>query len=113
MSARVSLVSPDGPSVRTAADVVELMYGDGADEAQWIAVPVARLDPAFFDLRSRVAGEVVQTCANYRVGLAIVGDISGYTATSAALAAFVTESNRGGQVKFVSDDDELRGRLRE
>jgi hypothetical protein len=44
---------------------------------------------------------------NYGVRLAIMGDVSPYTATSEPLAAFVRESNRGWQTLFVSDVDEL------
>lgn len=110
MSARVFHLPPDRATIESADDVVELFYGD-ADGADWLAVPVARLDPAFFDLRSGLAGELVQKCANYRIGLAVVGDISGHVASSAALAAFVRESNRGGHIWFVSDEAELRRRL--
>ncbi len=111
MRARVFHLSPDGTVIGSAADLVELSYADGADGADWIAVPVARLDPAFFDLRSGVAGELMQTCANYKIQLALVGDISGRVAASQALDAFVRESNRGRQVWFVSDDAELQSRL--
>ena len=108
MSARVLSLPADGPAISSGADVVELMYGDGAD---WLAVPVTRLDPVFFDLRSGLAGDIVQKCANYRIGLAVVGDISGHVAASEALSAFVTESNRGRHTWFVADEAELRQRL--
>ena len=62
-------------------------------------------------LRSGVAGELVQTCANYKIRLALVGDISDHIAASQALDAFVRESNRGRHVWFVSDEAELRTRL--
>ena len=88
---------------------MELFYAD--DEAQWIAVPVERLDPAFFDLRSGLAGDIVQACANYRIGLAVVGDVSDRVAASEALAAFVRESNRGQSIWFVADEDELGQRV--
>ena len=111
MSTRVFYLSPDGPAIGRASDVVELSYADGAEGTDWIAVPVARVDPAFFDLRSGVAGELVQTCSNYKIRLALVGDISGHVAASQALDAFVRESNRGRHVWFVSDEAELRRRL--
>ena len=111
MSAHVFHVSPDGPAISSAADVVELSYADGADGADWIAVPVARLDPAFFDLRSGVAGDLVQACANYGIRLALVGDITAHVAGSQAFGAFAGESNRGRHVWFVADEAELRRRL--
>lgn len=111
MSATVFRVPADGPPIGSTADAMGLLYADGADEATWIAVPVARLDPAFFDLRSGLAGEVVQTFANYRVGLALVGDVSEHVEGSRALGDFVRESNRGRQLWFVTDEAELRARL--
>ncbi|UUY04411.1 DUF4180 domain-containing protein [Svornostia abyssi] len=111
MSASVFHVPADGPATGSTADALGLLYADGAEEADWIAVPVARLDPAFFDLRSGLAGEVVQTLANYRVGLALVGDVTEHVAGSRALGDFVRESNRGRQLWFVTDEAELRARL--
>jgi hypothetical protein len=103
--ARVHQVEADGPLLRTGAEAIELMY---SAEAEWIAVPVARLDPAFFDLSSGVAGDFVQKFVNYGQRLAIVGEIR---EPSDALRDFVRECNRGRQVWFVADADELAGRL--
>jgi hypothetical protein len=111
MSARVLHLSPDGPAIGTTADVVELSYAEGAEEADWIAVPVGRLDAAFFDLRSGVAGDLVQACANYGIRLALVGDITDHVAASQAFGAFAGESNRGRHVWFVADEAELQRRL--
>jgi len=46
-------VTADGPLLRTGADALELIY---ADDADILVVPAERLDPAFFDLSSGVAG---------------------------------------------------------
>ena len=104
-------VDPDGPPVSSEADALGLLYADGAADAEWIAVPAARLDPSFFDLRSGLAGAVTQKFANYRVRLAIVGDISVHVDASPALRDYVRECNRGRQVWFVADRGELRARL--
>lgn len=77
----------------------------------WIALPVARLDPGFFSLRSGVAGEVVQKLTNYRLRLAVLGDVAPLTEASTALRDWVREVNRGTTVWFVADLDELAGRL--
>lgn len=111
MCANVFHVPPDGAAIRSGADALGLIYADGAERSDWIAVPVTRLDPGFFDLRSGLAGEVVQKFANYRVGLVVVGDVADHVAASPALGEFVRESNRGRQVWFVSDAAELRSRL--
>ena len=47
----------EGPLLTSGADVLEILF---SAEAEWIAVPVRRLDPAFFDLSSGVAGEFIR-----------------------------------------------------
>lgn len=47
----------------------------------------------------------------YHLRVAIVGDISPYVAESTALRDFVRESNRGDQIWFVADSEELGRRL--
>ncbi len=108
--AAIHRLPTDGPLLRTGADALGLIYDPGSEAAEWIAVPAARLDPSFYDLRSGVAGEFVQKFVNYGRRLAIVGDISVELAQSGALRDFVSESNRGRQVWFVADDDELSRR---
>ena len=48
---------------------------------------------------------------NYRLRLAILGDISAHMESSEPLAAFVRESNNGKSVWFVRDSNELHERL--
>jgi hypothetical protein len=92
---------------RAAGDLV----GTALGRAEVVAVPVVRLAPDFFSLRTGVAGEVVQKFATYRLRLAVVGDIDAHVAASTALRDFVREANRGGQTWFVADEAELAARL--
>lgn len=100
----------DGPPVG-ATTVLDLVGDALGQRAEWIALPVARLDPDFFSLRSGVAGEVVQKLTNYRLRLAVLGDIAPLTDASTALRDWVREVNRGSTVWFAADLDELAGRL--
>jgi hypothetical protein len=93
---------------RDAVQVVNDALNEGAT---LVAVAAARFDDMFFHLSTRMAGEFIQKFVNYRVGLAILGDISEHTKTSAALRSFVYESNRRDDVWFLSDADALRARL--
>lgn len=108
--ARVLAISADGPllSITLWTDKIGAALGEAAD---WIAVPVQRLDAEFFRLRTRQAGEMLQKAMNYRLRVAIVGDIAAHVSESTPLADFVRESNRGAQVWFVGDPDALRARL--
>lgn len=76
-----------------------------------LVIPVERVDPAFFELSTGIAGELLQRATNYRVRLAIVGDVTPWTAASTSLRAFVDEAQRGGHLWFVPDDAALETRL--
>ena len=91
-------------------DVIGALWGEAVG-VMFIAIPVARLAPEFFDLRTGLAGEALQKFVNYRVQVAVVGDIATHVAASGALADFVRESNEGHHVWFVHDLEELRSRL--
>jgi hypothetical protein len=79
--------------------------------ATFIAIPVERLGADFFDLRTCTAGEMAQKFAMYGRRVAIVGDISRRIAASKSLAAFVIESNRGHDLWFVNNLQEVADRL--
>lgn len=112
MSDSLALKIPDeGPLLADAADARDLLgqlWGTGADT---VAVPVGRFAPEFFDLSTRVAGDIAQKFVDYRVRLAVVGDVSGYEERSSAFRDWVRESNRGDHVWFVADDATLEARL--
>ena len=93
---------------RHATDLIGDAWGAGATT---VAVPVERLDPSFFDLRSGVAGGIAQKLVNYRIRLALVGDVEPFVAASDALRDWVWESNRGDQVWFLPDAATLEARL--
>ena len=107
----VWLAPADGPALeseRDATDVIGEVFGA---DAQLVAIPVERLSADFFALSTRKAGLFIQKFTNYRIRLAIVGEIGEHVSASQALADFVRESNRGTAVWFVRDMDELEAKL--
>ncbi|WP_018503237.1 DUF4180 domain-containing protein [Parafrankia discariae] len=107
----VLVCSPGGPVVRSEQDALDVIGTALHLGATWAVVPVTRLAPDFFDLRGGLAGQVLQKFVNYRIGLAVVGDISAYTAGSGALRDLVRESNRRTHAWFLPDLDAVRSRL--
>lgn len=107
----VIYLDADGPLVSTPDDTSELVGTAWADNARLIAIPVSRLDPEFFRLKSRLAGEIVQKLVNYRLQLAVLGDIDDHLAESEPLRDFVWESNRGDHVWFLADRGALEAKL--
>lgn len=107
----VQFEGADGHVIARTDDAMDLIGNASYSGVGLVALPVARLHPDFFILSSLLAGDILQKFVNYRVRVAIVGDISAYVAGSDALRDFVWESNRGEHVWFVADRDELRARL--
>ncbi len=107
---RVRSAPPTAPlsGERDANDILSTAW---REETTMVAIPVQRLDPGFFRLSTRIAGEVLQKFVTYRLWPVIVGDVSAWTTQSEALRDFIYESNRGRSVWFVGDADELERRL--
>ena len=105
----VAEVRGDGVLIATAGDLLTLIFDARRQKADRIALHAANIDPAFFDLRSGLAGDMLQKLVNYKQQLAIVGDISPYTERSEALKALVRESNRGKDVHFVARIEDATG----
>jgi hypothetical protein len=63
----------------------------------------------FFDLKTGIAGEILQKFSTYNVQLAIVGDYSKYSSKS--LRDFIFESNKLGRINFVNSIEEAQERL--
>ena len=58
----------------------------------------------FFDLKTRLAGEILQKFINYQIKIAIVGDFAVYSSKS--LKDFIYESNKGRNIFFLSDEEQ-------
>ena len=63
----------------------------------------------FFNLRTKLAGEILQKFVNYNVKLAIVGDFSRYVSRS--LQDFMYECNEGKDIFFLPDEKEAIDKL--
>jgi hypothetical protein len=108
---RVLRLEADGEPISTPDDASDLVGTAWSHQANLVVVPVERLDPEFFRLSTGIAGEITQKLVNYRLRLAVIGDISEHVAGSDALRDFVWESNRGDQIWFVADEPEFAEKL--
>ncbi len=84
-------------STEDALDVMGNIYYQGFDK---IILYQKDVTTEFFDLKNKMAGDILQKFSNYRIQLAIIGDFS--TFTSQSLKDFIYESNQGKQVNFVA-----------
>jgi hypothetical protein len=86
--------------IRTKADLIERAYATDEDP---LVITVDELDPAFFDLSTGVAGEIVQGLVNYHRTLVVVGELPPH---SEHFADFAREARA---VRFVTALSELNG----
>lgn len=95
---KTAVVESDGivlPNAQGALDFMVQIQEKGCDSA---IIQKSNVPETFFDLKTGLAGEILQKFTNYRFNLAIVGDYSGYASKS--LKDFIYESNRGGKFLF-------------
>nr|WP_315035597.1 DUF4180 domain-containing protein [uncultured Chryseobacterium sp.] len=82
-------------SVQDGLDLMGDIYYQGFDK---IILYEKNITPDFFDLKTKIAGEILQKFSNYRIGLVIVGDFSKYESKS--MKDFIFESNKGKHINF-------------
>lgn len=93
------LVSDD-IEIRNSQDAVDLMGNCSYQGATKIIIRERNLTPDFFELRTGIAGEILQKFSTYNVQLAIIGDFEKYPGKS--LQNFIYESNKYKRINFVS-----------
>jgi hypothetical protein len=101
---KTAILISDEMIMNNAQDAVDIMANCSYMGADQIIVSEKNITPDFFDLRTGVAGEILQKFSNYHVRLAIVGDFSKYTKKS--IRDFIFESNKLRQVNFVASSEE-------
>ncbi|MCT7324892.1 DUF4180 domain-containing protein [Ralstonia mojiangensis] len=102
-----------GLPIATEQDALDHLIGEALGHgASMVAVPVSRLDATFFVLRTGLAGGIAQKITNYRLKLAVVGDISAHLHASSALRDWVRESNKRDTIRFVPSLDDLAANAR-
>jgi hypothetical protein len=91
-------------------DTLDLMVLAGEKDANKIIIHENNINPDFFELKTGLAGEVLQKAVNYHIKLAIIGDFS--KVTSKSLKSLIVESNNGNQFFFVFNTIEAVERLK-
>ena len=98
---KVAEIITDKVILRSTEDGLDLLgnlYYQGFDK---IIIHEKNITPEFFDLKTKIAGEILQKFAQYQMPLIIVGDFSKYKSKS--LNDFIFESNKSKQINFIKD----------
>ncbi len=95
--------------IQNAQDALDIFANSMYQGSNRVIIHENNIVPELFDLKTGIAGEVFQKCSNYQVQLAIVGDFSKFKSKS--LRDFIFESNKHGQINFVSSIEEAKNIL--
>ncbi len=87
--------------LESAGDFLDMMANS---PSRHILIHKSNIAEGFFDLKTGIAGEILQKAVNYNVYFGIIGDFSVYPSQS--LRDFIRESNRGRQIIFVQTLEE-------
>ncbi|MES2381452.1 MAG: DUF4180 domain-containing protein [Bacteroidota bacterium] len=95
--------------IKRAEDGLDLLGNLYYQDFDKIIIHQHNITPDFFDLKTGIAGDILQKFSNYRVRLAIVGNFTHYTSKS--INDFIFESNKAGQISFVNSTEEAINKL--
>lgn len=101
---KIAILDSKNTLIFDVQDALDMMANASYSGADSVILFSSNLNPDFFDLKTKLAGEILQKFSNYAMRLAIVGDFSAIESKS--LQDFIYESNKNGRVLFVSSVDE-------
>ena len=98
---RFVVLENNGWLLQSPSDTSDLVGHCFSEQADGLILFEQNIHPDFFELKTRLAGEVMQKFSTYRLQLAIVGDFSKYESKS--LRDFIYESNKTGHTVFAAN----------
>jgi hypothetical protein len=105
----IAEVVSDEVILKDSQDAVELMGNCTYNGTNKIILKEENIIVDFFNLKTGVAGEILQKFSTYNCQLAIIGEFSKFPGKS--LKDFIFESNRTGRIFFVNSLEEARKSL--
>jgi hypothetical protein len=97
-------ILPGSELISCPDEILDSMAEARFNESDRMIIHEKSFHPDFFELKTKVAGEILQKFSNYRMKLAIIGDFGQFKSKS--LKEFIRESNRTGIISFVGSLDE-------
>ncbi|MEA4919117.1 DUF4180 domain-containing protein [Proteiniphilum sp.] len=101
---KVAEIITDEIILRTTEDGLDLLGNLYYQEFDKIIIHEKNITPDFFNLKTKIAGDILQKFTQYKMPLVIVGDFSKFKSKS--LDDFIFESNKGTQVNFINSQSE-------
>jgi hypothetical protein len=98
---KITIIDDKEIVINNSTSFLELLFSTLEDT---IVLNKENFDNSFYDLKSGLAGELLQKISNYRRRLIILGDFDNIESKS--LRDFIYESNKNGQIIFSSNIDD-------
>ena len=88
--------------LKDAQDLLDII---GSYAVRTIILRKENIIPDFFDLKTKVAGEILQKASNYGLKIGIIGNFT--SIKSKSLRDFIYESNKTKQIIFKESKEEI------
>lgn len=106
---KVAEISAETILISNVEEALQLMADLYYQEFDAIIIGEQHIIPDFFDLKTGIAGEILQKFSNYRMQLFIIGDFDQYPGKS--IKDFIYESNKGKLVNFLTSTELAKAKL--
>jgi hypothetical protein len=106
---KIAEILSDTMLINKTQDALDIMADCNYQGSYKIILHEKNIIADFFDLKTGIAGNILQKFSTYNVQLAIVGDFTKYKSKS--LNDFIFESNKLGRINFVHSTEEAIKRL--
>jgi hypothetical protein len=106
---KIAIPDTENLTISCTQDAVDLLGEAGMEDCSRIIIHESNLHKDFFNLKSGLAGEILQKFSNYRCKLAIIGDFSKFKSKN--FQEFIRESNRGNRIFFVENHQTAMNKL--
>ena len=97
---KIAEITSDNIVLQTVEDAVDLIGNMSYQGFDKLIIHEENMISDFFELKNKIAGNILQKFSQYSMPLAIIGDFEKYESKS--LNDFIFESNKGKQINFVT-----------
>ena len=97
---KIAEIISDNIVLQTVEDAVDLIGNMSYQGFDKLIIHEENIISDFFELKNKIAGNILQKFSQYSMPLAIIGDFEKYESKS--LNDIIFESNKGNQINFVT-----------
>ena len=97
---KIAEIISDDIVLQTVEDAIDLIGNMSYQGFDKLIIHEENMISDFFELKNKIAGNILQKFSQYSMPLAIIGDFEKYESKS--LNDFIFESNKGKQINFVT-----------